>query len=135
MKAIKANIEAISKAIEARKERSAWGKGVKAYALDLLDSFEEWREYNEANGYDVPELDQRTALNGAEDWSAWAYGGCGLCYNYAIAERLCTASELKRTRGGARMPSARESWLDIEARAAFQAWCMIVHEAARVCEA
>ena len=130
MKATKANIQAIREAIEARKERSAWGKGVQAYALDLLDSFDDWRAFNEANGYDVPKLDQYTALNGAKDWSAWAYGGCGLCYDYAIAERLCTASELKRTRGGERRPNARESWLDVEARAVTQAWCMIVHEAA-----
>lgn len=130
MKATTANIQAIREAIEARKERSAWGKGVQAYALDLLDGFDDWRAFNEANGYDVPKLDQRTALNGAKDWSAWAYGGCGLCYDYAIAERLCTASELKRTRGGERRPNARESWLDVEARAVVQAWCMIVHEAA-----
>lgn len=134
MKATKANIQAISAAIEARKERSAWGKGVKAYAFHILAQFEDWRRFNESEGADAPELDERTALNGAKDWNTWAYGGCGLCYDYAIAERLCTVSELKRTRGGERRPNARESWLDVEARAAFQAWRMIA-ETVRVVEA
>ena len=134
MKATKANIETIRKAIDARKERSAWSKGVQAYALEMLERFDEWREWNEANGESAPELDEVTALNGAHDWSAWAFGGCGLVYDAYIAERLCTAGELKRTRGGERMPNARESWLDVEARAAFQAWRMIA-DAVRVIEA
>lgn len=129
MKATKANIEAVRQAIEARKERSAWGKGVKAYAFEMLESFEEWRRWNEENGESVPELDERTALNGARDWNAWAYGGSGLIYNEDIAERLCTKSELERTHGGRRLPNAQEHWLDVEARAAFQAWRMIAEEA------
>lgn len=110
-------------------------RGVKAYALEMLERFEEWREWNEANGESVPELDQCTALNGAKDWRAWSYGGLGLVYNAYIAERLCTPSELRKLDGGARVPAGAATWCDIEARAAFQAWCMIVHEAVRVCEA
>jgi hypothetical protein len=134
MKATKQNIQAISEAIEARKERSAWNKGVKVYAFEMLESFEEWSKYNEENGESVPELDERTALNGASNWSVWAYGGCGLCYDYAIAERLCTPSELKKLRGGARVPAGAATWCDIEARAAWQAWRMIA-EAVRAIEA
>lgn len=134
MKATKANIEEISKAIDARKERSAWNKGVQAYALEMLERFEEWRRWNEANGEIVPELDEVTALNGAKDWSAWAYGGCGLCYDAYIAERLCTPSELKKLHGGARVPAGADTWCDVEARAARQAWRMIA-ETVRVIEA
>lgn len=134
MKATAKNIQTVAKEVEKVKERSAWNRGAQAYALEMLERFEEWRIWNEENGESVPELDERTALNGASDWRAWAYGGCGLCYDYAIAERLCTASELKRTRGGERRPNARESWLDVEARAARQAWRMIA-EAVRVVEA
>lgn len=134
MKATENNIQTVREAIEARKERSAWRKGVKAYALEMLDSFEDGRKWNEENGESVPELDERTALNGARDWNAWSSGGCGLVYDAYIAERLCTASELKRTRGGERMPNPRETWLDVEARAARQAWRMIA-EAVRVVEA
>lgn len=41
-----------------------------------------------------------------------------------IAERLATPSEIKRLRykqGGMREPNARETWLDVQARALFQA--------------
>lgn len=134
MKATKTNIQAVRKAIEARKERSAWGKGVKTYALDILASFEEWRRWNEENGESLPELDERTALNGASDWSAWAYGGCGLVYDSYIAERLCTPSELRKLDGGAKVPTGAVTWCDVEARAARQAWRMIA-EAVRVVEA
>ena len=134
MKATKANIQAIRKTIEARKERSAWSKGVKAYALEILASFEEWSKYNEEGGESLPELNEVTALNGAQDWSAWAYGGCGLCYDAYIAERLCTPSELRKLDGGARVPAGAATWCDIEARAARQAWRMVA-EAVRVVEA
>lgn len=134
MKATKANIKAVRKAIEARKQRSAWSKGVKAYALDMLESFEDWRKWNEEAGESVPELDERTALNGASNWRVWSYGGSGLCYNAYIAERLCTPSELRKLDGGARVPAGAVTWCDIEARAAWQAWRMIA-EAVRKLEA
>lgn len=134
MKATKANIKAVANIIENTKTRSAWNRGVKAYALEMLERFEEWRRWNEENGESVPELDERTALNGARDWNAWAYGGCGLCYDAYIAERLCTPSELKKLHGGARVPAGAATWCDIEARAARQAWRMIA-EAVRVVEA
>lgn len=134
MKATAKNIQAVTNEVNNTKTRSAWSRGVRAYALEMLESFEEWRKWSEENGESVPELDEVAVLNGASDWRAWAYGGCGLCYNYAIAERLCTTSELKLTRGGERMPNARESWPDVEARAAAQAWRMIT-EAVRKLEA
>ena len=48
-----------------------------------------------------------------------------LIYNEDIAERLCTPSELKKTRHGERRPNAREEWLDTQARALFQAYNLI----------
>lgn len=134
MKATAKNIQAVTNEVMNTKTRSAWDKGVKAYALDILAEFEEWRKWNEENGESVPELDERTALNGASDWSAWAYGGCGLVYDAYIAERLCTPSELRKLDGGSRVPSGVATWCDIEARAVRQAWQMIA-EAVRVVEA
>ena len=134
MKATAKNIQVLANEVNNTKTRSAWDKGVKAYALDILASFEESRQWCEANGESVPELDERTALNGAQDWSAWAYGGCGLVYNAYIAERLCTPSELRKLDGGARVPAGADTWCDIEARAAWQAWRMIA-EAVRKLEA
>lgn len=134
MKATAKNIQAVSNEVMNNKARSAWSKGVKAYALDILASFEESRQWCEANGESVPELDEVTALNGAKDWDAWSYGGLGLVYNAYIAERLCTPSELKKLDGGARVPAGAATWCDIEARAARQAWRMIA-EAVRTLEA
>ena len=136
MKATAKNIQAVSNEVMNIKTRSAWDKGVKAYALDILANFEEWQKFNESEGLECPELDERTALNGAQDWEAWAYGGCGLVYNNNIAVTLCTASERDKwyKRGCPNMANPRETWLDVEARAARQAWRMIA-EAVRVVEA
>lgn len=134
MKATAKNIQAVTNEVNNAKTRSAWSKGVKAYALDILASFEESRQWCEANGESVPELDEITALNGANNWVMWAYGGCGLVYDADIAERLCTPSELKKLHEGAKVPAGAATWCDIEARAARQAWRMIA-EAVRVVEA
>lgn len=120
-----ANILAVVNEVNKAKYCTAWNRGVQAYALDILASFEEARQWCEENGENVPELDEVTALNGAQDWSAWSYGGCGLIYNAYIAERLCTPSELRKLDGGAKVPAGAFTWCDIEARAARQAWRMI----------
>lgn len=137
MKATAKNIQAVSNEVMNNKTRSAWDNGVKAYALDMLESFEEWRKWNESEGLECPELDEVTALNGATDWSAWSYGGCGLVYDSVIAERLCTPAEMRKLQyktGAMRYPAPCTNWLDVEARAARQAWQMIV-KAVRVVEA
>lgn len=125
MKATKRNLVKVAKAIANANQRSAWSRGVYDYALEFIGQFDIWRKYNEENGEDAPEMDERTALNGAADWKQWAYGGCGLVYDARIAERLCTPYELKTTRNGQRQPNSRETWLDVEARAAQQAWWMV----------
>lgn len=134
MRATAKNIQAVSNEVMSNKTRSAWSKGVKAYALDILANFEEWQKFNESEGLECPELDERTALNGASNWSSWAYGGCGLVYDAYIAERLCTPLELRKLDGGAKVPAGAATWCDIEARAARQAWQMIA-EAVRKLEA
>ena len=60
-------------------------------------------------------------LNGANDWIQYSWGGSALIYDGNIAERLCTPSELKRTHNGERRPNSHEEWLDVQARALFQA--------------
>ena len=113
------DINAVANAIKTRKTRSAWDKGVTLYALELLD-----------NVRDLPAADNRqeikkALLNGASDWSEYSWGGCSLIYNADIAERLCSPSELKRTRGGEWRPNRREEWLDVQARALYQAFRLI----------
>lgn len=134
MKATKNNILLVMNELNNNKTRSAWSRGVKDYALDILNDFDEWRMYNESEGLECPELNEETALNGAKDWKEWAYGGCGAIYDTSIAESLCTPSELKKYKGGAIVPAGVDTWLDIEARAAYQAWRMIA-DAVRVVEA
>ena len=117
---MKITIAEAQKRLDERRDRSAWDRGVTLYAFDLLDSL------NEAIAYNNRDPESRTEakewmLNGARDWEEFSYGGSALVYDVHIAERLCTPSELKKTRNGERRPNARENWLDCQARALFQA--------------
>lgn len=109
--------------LEQRKDRSAWDKGVTVYALELVDQLADAVRggYIDATDLMAPRMLRKALLDGADDWSAYSWGGCSLIYNSDIAERLCCPSELKRTRNGARRPNSREEWLDTLARALFQA--------------
>lgn len=115
--------ERTTKELEARKDRSAWSKGVTVYALELVEQLAEAAEggYIDADDLTAPRMLRKALLNGADDWSAYSWGGCSLIYNGDIAERLCCPSELKRTRNGERRPNSREEWLDVQARALSQA--------------
>lgn len=115
--------ETISAAIIAelntRKDRSAWDKGVTEYATELAESLDNWDKQPES----VAEL-RDMLLNGADDWKAYSWGGSSLIYNQDIAERLCSPSELKRVtnkNGHRDYPNSREHWLDVQARALYQA--------------
>lgn len=102
-------------ALGARRDHSAWDRGVTAYAIDMLEGLEVEELF--------PRTVEKTLINGAPSWHDYSWGGCALIYDADIAERLCCPSELRRTRRGERRPNAREEWLDAQARACFQA-CM-----------
>lgn len=108
------------KRIDESKTRSAWSKGVKLYAYEMVEDLEEFfiEELNPSNC-------QMILLNGASDWSQYSWGGCSLIYNEDIAERLCSPSELKKTNGGNWRPNKNEEWLDTQARALYQAYRLI----------
>ena len=91
--------------------KSAWTKGVELYA-------EELREFLAENNLPAT---KENMLNGAAGWEAYSYGGCSLVYDADIAERICSPSELKRCKGGERQPNSRETWMDVQARALYQA--------------
>lgn len=110
-----------------KKRVSAWDRGCYLYALDMLDNLDS--EIAENIPADCAEM-QELFLNGAESWKAYSWGGCSFIYNQDIAERLCTPSELRKTRNGERRPNSSEDWLDVQARALWQAW-YIVRGAAR----
>lgn len=116
-------IEQIRTELYKRLGRSAWDRGVTAYAYDLLENVE---ESSKAGRQLTTRREWKEAmLNGAQNWGEYSYGGCSLIYDGDIANRLCTPSELKRKRNGELNPNSRESWLDVQARALFQAQARI----------
>lgn len=102
---------------------SKWSQGVQEYAAELYENMTE-------NNLSITE---ENLLNGARDWKEYSYGGSSLIYDYDIAERLATPSEIKsRTRKDGsfnQMANARETWLDVQARALFQAAQQLLREA------
>lgn len=115
-------IEKLIEKIDATPARSAWQKGVKSYAIELLENVISWADC----GDEIPEkITEKYLLNGAENWLHYSMGGGSLCYNAQIAERLCTPSELRKMRGGLLDPNSRENWIEVQARALFQAWKLI----------
>lgn len=129
------NLHEVISTIEATNPRSAWTRGVKAYALELLEEQQAavnqgWRDEDEFCNRSMIE---KALLNGARSWVEYSWGGSSLIYNIDIAERLCTPSEYcKVTRNGEthntlKDPNPREQWLDTQARALFQACNLIVN--------
>lgn len=110
--------------LEQRKDRSAWGRGVTAYAVDMLQQIADYYNagYISADDLATWTTAEAVALNGARDWSEYSWGGSALVYDGDIAAALCTPSELKKTRNGDRRPNSREEWLDVQARALRQAF-------------
>lgn len=121
------SINEIKTALETSSNRSAWARGVNEYALEIV---EELAEQIDGGYIKLEAIDNRAALldaclNGARDWSAYSWGERSLIYDGDIAERLCTPSELKKTRNGERRPNSGEEWLDVQARALHQAFSRI----------
>ena len=106
--------KAIMDALEKEKARSAWSKGVIQYAFDILDNMEDG------------EVTEKNLLNGAKDWKQYSYGGCALTYDKNICHRLCTPSEIKKTKDGERRPNKQETWMDTQTRALYQAYMLIM---------
>lgn len=97
--------------IENVKTRSAWSKGVKEYALMIVESAEDLDTIDKA----------KDLLNGAENWKQYSEGGCALAYDGDIAETLCTPSMLRKTAYGQKAPNSRERWIDVQTHALYQA--------------
>ena len=102
--------------------RSAWSRAVHTYASELVEGLESSADLSNER------LLEKAMLNGAGDWQQYSEGGCALIYDADIAERLCSPSELKRNKWGMRDPNRSETWLDVQARALWQAHRMIEKE-------
>jgi len=121
-----ATVAELIEKVNAAPARSAWTRGVKMYAVELLEGYADGA--NPETVYlnaESPCGVHRELLNGAPDWGRYSWGGCSEVYDPDIAKRLCTPSELKKTRNGERRPNASEEWLDTQARALYQAAVMI----------
>lgn len=118
--------EKITAELNNHKDRSAWDKGVNVYALELVEKLAERIAYEKREPENLQKL-RAWMLNGATSYEDYSYGGCSLIYGGDIAERLCTPSELKKTRNGERRPNRADEWLDVQARALMQA-------SLRICE-
>lgn len=105
--------------IKAHKARSAWQRGVKAYAEMIVDTA--YDDYS-----DSIDISKRALLRGADSWNTYSYGGAALIYDGDIAQTLCTPSELRRTKAGGKRPCRQETWLDVQARALYQAASLII---------
>ena len=108
--------KAIMDALEKEKEkaRSAWSHGVVRYAIELM------------NNVDGKEVTEKNLLGGANNWHQYSEGGYTLIYDELICHRLCTPSEIEKTKDGEYRPNKQENWLDTQARALYQAARLIM---------
>lgn len=123
-------IARMAEIITAAPARSAWARGVRAYASELCRNLRSAAAYAAETGAPSPLTGHETVraalLNGARDWSEYSWSGCALISDGHIAARVCTPSELRRTHGGQRDPNPREAWLDVQARALYQAGAVVL---------
>lgn len=98
--------------------RSAWSRAVRQYAREMVADLD-------AGTVLTRDTARRVVLNGAADARQYSEGGCTLIYDSDIAARVCTPSELRRTRGGDLPPNRHETWLDVQTRAIHQALAVI----------
>lgn len=124
-------INSITVSLENANPRSAWNRGVQMYAFELLHDLSQAITDGYFSAEDLEDSKKLEAqlLNGARNWNDYSWGGCSFIYDSDISDRLCTPSELKKTRGGERRPNSREEWLDVQARALSQAARHIIRAA------
>lgn len=114
------NLENLKKEINNVKARGCWSKGVKTYALEIVEDLEQFP------------TSEKQLLNGAQNWKEYSWGGCSLIYNCDICERLCMPHEKKSKKNGLLKPNTREDWLDVQARALRQASWLILDIASKL---
>ena len=112
------NKEATLENLKAVKCRSAWSKGVKEYAYMLLDNIFLHSDYKSITNFKAL---HEELLNGEKNWRQFSRGGYALIYDEDIAETLCSPSKLKKCKNGILRFNKKEQWLDVQARALFQA--------------
>lgn len=125
---MKINVTKTIAKIEGLKFRSKWQKAVQEDASWLLEELSDNYHdeiLNDTMAFGSIEGFERVLRMGADTWKDFSEGGGALIYDKDIAEHYCTKSELKKTHNGERKPNSRESWLDVQARAFWQAALLI----------
>jgi hypothetical protein len=103
------------------KSKSAWDRGVRGYAEELFVGYvEEILNITDFN-VRIGKITEKDLLNGASNWREYSWGGCSEIYDGEICKRLCSPSEIKRTKTGELPPNKNEQWLDVQTRALQQA--------------
>lgn len=115
------NKDIMLKITKSIKPSTIWDKGVKTYALELIDSIDN------VNLIDLESEEIEDALlTGSYNWKDYSWCGGSLIYNKDICERLATPLEQKISKYGELPPNDNEEWLDTQARALYQASRLIV---------
>lgn len=104
MKLDKKIIIKLLKVLPYRKNESAWNRGVRDYAFELLEELPDEYYFACENASEaeqtLKEL-RKILLNGANSWIEYSEKGCSYIYDYDIAKALCSPSEFIRTNEGA----------------------------------
>lgn len=112
-----------------RPTRSAWDNGISVYAVELVSYLDGLTDKEFREAFESRTVLNTVLLNGARDWHEYSAGGCTLIYGEDIAERLCTLTELKRTKNGRNAPNRYETWIDVQTRALRQASLAVINAA------
>jgi hypothetical protein len=123
-------IDDIRRELAALPAQSAWVKGVRNYAEELFNDYIEGLNITDGS-VRIGKIKEADLLNGAKDWNQYSWGGCAEIYDSDICERLSTPSEIKKTKNGERCPNVNEEWLDVQARALYQAARLVLRAANR----
>lgn len=125
---MKINITKTIEKIEGLKFRSTWQKAVQEDASWLLEEVMDRHNddvVNDTMSFESMEALENALRMGADTWKDFSEGGGALIYDCDIAQHYCTPSELKKVCGGEKEPNSRESWLDVQARAFWQASLLV----------
>lgn len=95
--------------VEKFEENTAWNRGLKLYAFELLENVEDGFEFDYIDDF------EKALLKGAEYWLQYSEGGCSLVCDKEIAKRLCTPSEFNKKKGGELPPKRYMSWIELQA--------------------
>lgn len=125
------NIEKLKSILEKEHEntKGTYKKAIILYALELVDNICDHYATTQEQRDNLEKIEKQDlkalALNGADSWSQYSWGGCSLCYNYDILERLFCPSIVKKYENADTVQGVH--LLDRQANALAKAFCHILY--------